>query len=89
MTARNFSSNSHVRESPIWSSSNPMARSVSHLPRLAVTKTSTPHWRASCTAAMPTPPVPAWISTDSPALISAKSANPYQAVKNTTGTAAA
>ncbi|COZ99648.1 Uncharacterised protein [Mycobacterium tuberculosis] len=54
-----------------------------------MTKTSTPHWRASCTAAMPTPPVPAWISTDSPALISAKSANPYQAVKNTTGTAAA
>ena len=71
VTARNFCSKSSVRESPMWSSSKPMARNVSHLPRLAVAKTSRPQCRASCTAAIPTPPVAAWTSTDCPALASA------------------
>ena len=48
----------------MWSSSKPMARNVSHFGRLAVANTSRPQCLASCTAAMPTPPVPAWISTD-------------------------
>ncbi|MFC6700799.1 hypothetical protein ACFQE4_16155 [Streptomyces thermocoprophilus] len=54
-------------------SSKPIARSVGHLGRLAVAYTSAPRWRASCTAAMPTPPVAAWISTDSPAFSPASS----------------
>ena len=41
----------------------PWPRSVSHLPGLAVAKTSAPRCRASWTAAMPTPPVAAWTST--------------------------
>ncbi len=88
-TARNFSSNANVRESPMWSSSKPMARNVSHLPRLAVAKTSAPQCRASCTAAIPTPPVAACTNTRSPAFNPARSDNPYSAVKNTTGTPAA
>ncbi|RFZ41842.1 hypothetical protein DAVIS_02360 [Mycobacterium marinum] len=89
VTAKNLSAKSTVRESPMWSSSNPMRRRMSHLPRLAVTNTSSPHCRASCTAAMPTPPVAACTNTDSPDRTPARSDNPYQAVKNATGTPAA
>src|ERR1700721_1815858 len=87
--ARNLSSNSRVRESPMWSSSKPIARNVSHLPRLAVANTSAPQYRASCTAAIPTPPVAACTNTRSPAFTPANTDNPYNAVKNTTGTPAA
>ncbi|CNM76430.1 Uncharacterised protein [Mycobacterium tuberculosis] len=73
VAARNLSSNSRLRESDMWSSSKPMARKVSHLPLLAVANTSNPRCRASCTAAMPTPPVPAWINTRWPDLAAAKS----------------
>ena len=66
VTARNFSSNSRLRESEMWSSSKPMARNVSHLPRLAVANTSSPKCRASCTAAIPTPPAAACTSTRCP-----------------------
>src|SRR5271166_4495405 len=89
VVARNFSSNSNIRESAMWSSSKPMARNVSHLPRLAVAKTSAPQCRASCTAAMPTPPVAACTNPRCPAFTSANTDNPYHAVKNTTGTLAA
>ena len=37
----------------MWSSSKPIARNVSHLPRLAVANTSRPQCRANCTAAIP------------------------------------
>ena len=73
---KNFPSKSSVRESAIWSSSNPIARNVSHLPRLAVAKTSKPQCRASCTAAIPTPPAAACTSTDSPARTRAKADKP-------------
>src|SRR5246500_402169 len=66
-----------------------MARNVSHLPRLAVANTSTPQCRASCTAAIPTPPVAACTNTFSPALRPASTDNPYSALKNTPGTLAA
>src|SRR6516164_8032470 len=89
VTAKNFCSNSHDRESAMCSSSNPMVRNVSHLPRLAVAKTSAPQWRANCTAAMPTPPVAACTNTRCPARTPANTDNPYSAVKNTTGTPAA
>src|SRR6516162_2407675 len=89
VTAKNFCSNSNDRESAICSSSNPMVRNVSHFPRLAVTKTSAPQWRANCTAAMPTPPVAACTNTRCPARTPANTDNPYSAVKNTTGTPAA
>jgi len=72
----NFSSKSSVRESPMWSSSNPIARRVFHLPRLAVANTSAPQCRASWTAAMPTPPVAACTSTRSPARSPANTDNP-------------
>ena len=75
VAAENFCSNSTVREFAMWSSSNPMLRRVSHLPGLAVAYTSRPQCRASCTAAMPTPPVAACTSTRSPALARARSAN--------------
>src|SRR6201990_2385326 len=86
---KNFSANPSDRESAICSSSNPMARNVSHLPQLAVTNTSAPQCRASCTAAIPTPPVAACTNTFSPAFRPANTDNPYHAVKNTTGTPAA
>src|ERR1700730_10476717 len=86
---KNFSSKAVVRESAMWSSSNPNARNVSHLPWLAVAKTSAPQCRASCTAAIPTPPVAACTKTRCPARTSAKTDKPYNAVKNTTGTPAA
>ncbi|CAM5307453.1 hypothetical protein SANTM175S_09850 [Streptomyces antimycoticus] len=49
--------------------------------------TSASRWRAIPTAAVPTPPVAAWISTDSPGR-TAQLHKPYQAVRNTTGAAA-
>ena len=62
----------------MWSSSKPIARNVSHLPRLAVANTSAPQCRASCTAAMPTPPVAACTSTRSPARSPANTDKPVQ-----------
>ena len=47
------------RDEAMWLSASPIARSVSHLPALAVANTSAPRWRATCTAAMPTPPAAA------------------------------
>ena len=47
-------------------SSKPSARSASHFAGLAVANTSAPRCRASCTAAIPTPPAPACTSTRSP-----------------------
>ncbi len=64
VAARNFSSNSNVRESPIWSSSKPIARNVSHLPRLAVAKTSAPQCRP---AAPPPCPPHRWRHAPTPA----------------------
>ena len=57
-------------------SSMPSAPSTACLPGLAVAKTSAPRCRASCTAAMPTPPAAAWTSTDSPARSPARSTSP-------------
>ncbi|COW63194.1 Uncharacterised protein [Mycobacterium tuberculosis] len=73
---RNASSNSNDRESEIWISSKPIARNVSHLARLAVTKTSAPQYRANDTAAIPTPPVPACTNTFCPAATSANTDSP-------------
>ena len=49
------------------------------LGRLAVVNTSRPQCRASWTAARPTPPVAAWISTDCPGLHVGEVAQPEQA----------
>ena len=66
------------------------ARSASHLAGLAVAKTSAPRCRASCTAAMPTPPAPACTSTRSPALQPGQvDAGRSRRCRNTIGTAAA
>ena len=56
--------------------STPIARRNPHLPALAVAKTSAPNRRASRTAACPTPPAAAWISTRSPAFKSARRHSP-------------
>ena len=61
-----------------------MARNVSHLPRLAVANTSRPQYLANCTAAIPTPPVPAWISTAWPGCTSASSRSAKNAVAKPT-----
>jgi hypothetical protein len=89
VAARNRSSKSGEREEAMWSSSSPIARSVSCLPGLAVAKTSAPADRASCTAAIPTPRVAACTSTDSPRRSAAISRRHCQAVRNTIGTDAA
>jgi len=86
---RNLSSNSQLRESEMWSSSKPMARRVSHLPRLAVAKTSSPRCRANCTAAIPTPPAAACINTRWPGLTAARCTNAMYAVVKTADMAAA
>lgn len=54
VVSQNVSSNASVRESATCVLSHPIVCNVSHLPRLAVAKTSNPHSRASCTAAIPT-----------------------------------
>ena len=55
----------------MWSSSKPIGRNVSHLPRLAVANTSAPKCRASWIAAIPTPPAPACTSTRCPGVMRA------------------
>ena len=52
----------------MWSSSRPSRCERPHLAGLAVAKTSAPRCWASWTAAMPTPPAPAWTRTRSPGL---------------------
>ncbi len=76
VVAMKWCSNVRSREEAMWSSSRPSSRSVGHLAGLAVAKTSAPRCRASCSAAMPTPPVAAWISTDSPTRRPARSTRP-------------
>ena len=89
VAVRNLSSNSRLRESEMWSSSKPMARNVSHLPRLAVANTSKPRCRANWTAAIPTPPAAAWTKTRCPGLTSARCTNAIHAVVKTADMAAA
>ena len=89
VTARNLSSNSRLRESEMWSSSKPIARKVSHLPRLAVANTSNPKCRANCTAAIPTPPAAACTNTRCPGLTSARCTKAIHAVVKTADIAAA
>ncbi|WP_240638554.1 hypothetical protein [Micromonospora aurantiaca] len=73
MAAPKVCSNSVVRDDAIRSSATPSSRSTPHLPGLAVAYTVAPQCRASWIAAIPTPPAPLWISTDSPARRSARS----------------
>jgi len=56
---------------------------------LAVPKTSAPAFDASWTAAVPTPPAAAWISTDSPSSRPPHSKRQAWAVRNWTGKPAA
>ena len=62
------SPNAGVRDEARCSSSIPRSRSSGHFHGLAVANTSAPSRWASVTAASPTPPVAAWITTRSPAL---------------------
>jgi hypothetical protein len=70
-------------------STAPAARTRSHLLALAVPYTSAPSQRATCTAAVPTPPAAAWISTLSPGPTRPRSTSAYHAVRNANGTPAA
>ena len=88
-TGGNFAAKPASREDAMCASSSPSPFSTSCLGGLAVAYTSAPSCRASRTAAMPTPPVPAWISTDSPGRSRARSRRPYAAVRNAIGTDAA
>ncbi len=73
VAARNSPSKSRVRELAIRAGSTPRALTAFHLPGLAVPYTSAPRCRASCTAAVPTPPAAAWMRIDSPARSPARS----------------
>ena len=73
VAAANRSANPVLRDEAIRSGGRPSPASTGHLASLAVANTSAPRCRATRIAAIPTPPVPAWISTDSPARRPARS----------------
>lgn len=56
---------------------------------MTVVATRAPASRAICTDMWPTPPAPAWTSTDCPSVIRARSRCASQAVMVTSGAAAA
>jgi len=76
VTARNWRAKSSVREDAIRPEATPSSATSDCLAALAVANTSAPRCLASCTAAIPTPPAAAWISTDSPGRSPARSTRP-------------